>query len=251
MSSPRTSRVVLVTGATSGIGKETAKLLASEGWIVVLCGRRETAGIEVVKEIEQNGGEAKFIKCDISIEENVRHLIEKTIELFGRIDGAVNNAGYANDAGLLHELKTEEFEKMFQVNVLGVFWSMKYQLKQMLKQKSGSIVNLASMAGLNGIPASATYAATKHAVVGLTKSAAIDYGTSGVRVNAVAPGAIKTDILQYAIDAGAYSEESIAAMFPMKRMGAPIDIAKGISFLLNNDYATGTILSIDGGFDAQ
>jgi NAD(P)-dependent dehydrogenase (short-subunit alcohol dehydrogenase family) len=146
------------------------------------------------------------------------------------------------------------------------------QLKQLLPQKSGSIVNLASMAGLNGVRASASYSATKHAVslfldsfltttsnlllflmqvVGLTKSAAIDYATEGVKINAIAPGAIKTDILQYAIDAGSYSEESIAAMFPMKRMGAPIDIAKGISFLLNNDYATGTILSVDGGLNAQ
>ncbi|KAH6658766.1 short chain dehydrogenase [Plectosphaerella plurivora] len=244
------TRVVLVTGATSGIGKETAKLLAAEGWRVVLSGRRKEAGEEIAAGIRATGGDATFVVGDISDEQSVRQLVEKTVDIYGRIDGAVNNAGIATDAAPFADLSTDEFQKMLQVNVLGVFWCMKYQLKHMLPQKSGSIVNLASMAGLNGIRASATYSATKHAVVGLTKSAAIDYGTSGVTINAIAPGAIKTDILQYAIDAGTYSEETIAEMFPMKRMGAPIDIAKGISFLLNNTYATGTILSVDGGFNA-
>ncbi|KAM0321793.1 hypothetical protein ACHAQA_009889 [Verticillium albo-atrum] len=245
------SRVVLVTGATSGIGKETAKLLASEGWNVVVSGRRKELGDEVVQHIKKTGGEAAFIEGDLSTEDAVRHLIEQVVQVYGRLDGAVNNAGIATDAAPFADLSTEEFEKMIQVNVLGLFWCMKYQLKQMLPQKSGSIVNLASIAGLNGIRASATYSATKHAVVGLTKSAAVDYATEGVRINAIAPGAIKTDILQYAIDSGSYSEESISAMFPMKRLGAPIDIAKGISFLLNNEFATGTILSVDGGYNAQ
>ncbi|KAK3702297.1 hypothetical protein LTR37_015008 [Vermiconidia calcicola] len=245
------SKVVLVTGGTSGIGKATAILLASQGWRVVLSGRRDEAGRAAVDEIRAQGGEATFAQNDITSEDSARKLVEQTVQLYGRLDGAVNNAGLAVDTGLLADLNTEGFEQMIRVNILGVFWCMKYQIKQMLNQKSGAIVNLASMAGLNGVRYSSTYAATKHAVVGLTKSAAIDYGTSGIRVNAIAPGAIKTDILQYAIDAGTYTEESIAEQFPMKRMGAPIDIAKGISFLLDNEYATGTILSVDGGLDAQ
>ncbi|KPM45129.1 hypothetical protein AK830_g1371 [Neonectria ditissima] len=205
----------------------------------------------VVQNIKASGGEATFVECDVSIEDSVRNLVEETVRIYGRVDGGVNNAAIATDAAPLADLSTDKFEKMIRTNVLGVFWCMKYQLKQMLPQKSGSIVNVASMAGLNGVRASATYSATKHAVVGLTKSAAVDYATDGIKINAIAPGAIRTDILQYAIDAGSYSEESIAAMFPMKRMGAPIDIAQGISFLLNNDYATGTILSVDGGLNAQ
>ncbi|KAH7232250.1 short chain dehydrogenase [Fusarium redolens] len=245
------SRVAIVTGGTSGIGKETAVLLASEGWRVVVSGRNENAGKQVVEDIKASGGEATFVKCDVSVEDSIRKLVDETVRIYGKLDGCVNNAGIATDVAPFVDLKAEEFEKMIRTNIMGVFWCMKYQLKQMLPQKSGSIVNLASMAGLNGVRASASYSATKHAVVGLTKSVAIDYATEGVRINAIAPGAIKTDLIQNAIDSGSYSEESLAAMFPMKRMGEPIDIAKGISFLLNNDYATGTILNVDGGLYAQ
>ncbi|KAM0273868.1 hypothetical protein ACHAQH_008163, partial [Verticillium albo-atrum] len=151
MSSTQNSRVVLVTGATSGIGKETAKLLASEGWKVVLLSSKSRPA----------EGEAIFIPGDLSTEDAVRQLIDQSFEAYGRLDGAVNNA--TTDGAPFADLSTKEFENMIQVNVMGVFWCMKYQLKKMLPQKSGNIVNLASIAGLNGIRASATRSATKHA----------------------------------------------------------------------------------------
>ncbi len=142
---------------------------------------------------------------------------------------------------------------MLQTNVMGVFWCMKYQIKQMLKQGNGSIVNLASIAGLNGIPWVSTYSATKHAVVGLTKSAALDYATQNIRINAVAPGAIKTDIIEQQIAMGTYDEKMIVAMEPIGRMGKAQEIANGIAWLCSDEasFVTGTILSIDGGFNAK
>ncbi|GLA55852.1 hypothetical protein AnigIFM63604_002937 [Aspergillus niger] len=262
------SQVVLITGATSGIGQETAELLASQGWKVVVSGRRlaegensqslvisflfdEQANLDkVVDGIRNNGGEATFIQADVSTEANVKALIEKSIAVWGHLDAAVNNAGISNDSELLENASTERFQEMFQVNVLGVFWCMKYQLQHMVPRKHGRIVNLASIAGLHGIFRTGGYCATKHAVVGLTKTAAIEYATSGVTINAVAPGAIKTSVFQQAIDSGAYTEETIADLFPMKRMGAVSDIARAIKFLIDSPFATGSVLAVDGGLGA-
>jgi len=170
-----------------------------------------------------------------------------------RLDYGVNNAGIAIDSAELAECDSDKFQQMLQTNVMGVFWCMKYQLKQMLKQGNGSIVNLASIAGLNGIPWVSTYSATKHAVVGLTKSAALEYATQNIRINAVAPGAIKTDIIEEAISQGTYNEEMIVAMEPMGRMGKAQEIANGIAWLCSDEssFVTGEILSIDGGFNAK
>ena len=249
-----THKVALITGATSGIGEATARTLARKDAKVVVSGRRQDLGEKVAASIQsEDGGDAIFLQADVSSEASVHDLIEKTIEHYGRLDYGVNNAAIAIETAELAECDTEKFQQMLQTNVMGVFWCMKYQIKQMLKQGNGSIVNLASIAGLNGIPWVSTYSSTKHAVIGLTKSAALDYATRNIRINAVAPGAIKTDIIEQQIAMGTYDEKMIVAMEPMGRMGKAQEIANGIAWLCSDEasFVTGSILSIDGGFNAK
>lgn len=247
-------RTIVITGSTSGIGKQTALAFAKLGDNVVVSGRREAEGQAVVNEIKALGADAIFVKMDITQENEVKALIEKAVARFGKIDVIVNNSGIAGRENLpLHQHSNENFREILEVNVMGTFWGMKYAIAAMLKTGGGVVVNLASIAGLNGIPNTSQYSATKHAVVGLTKSAALDYATQGIRVNAVAPGAIKTDILQNAIDAGVFPEDVIAQMHPMQKMGDTGSIANAIVFLASPDvpFVTGTILNVDGGFCAK
>lgn len=250
-----TSPVALITGATTGIGRETALALAGAGYAVVVSGRREEAGEAVVREIRNSGGEAGFIAADVDSEESVAALIADTVTRYGRLDVAVNNAGVSLDTGRLADEPTSAFQQMLTTNVLGVFWGMKYQIQQMLAQENpgGAIINLASIAGLGGIRYAANYSATKHAVVGLTKSAALEYATDNIRINGVAPAATRTDILNGAIAAGTWDEATIAALQPMNRMGRPDEIASAITWLASPaaSFVTGTILSVDGGYQAQ
>jgi NAD(P)-dependent dehydrogenase (short-subunit alcohol dehydrogenase family) len=246
-------KVAFITGATSGIGEATAKALTSRGAKVVVSGRRETLGQGVVDQIRSEGGEASFIVTDVNSEESINKAVSDTVDQYGSLDIGVNNAGIALETLPLADCDGAKLHQMLQTNVMGVFWCMKYEIQQMLKQESGAIVNLASIAGLNGIPYASTYAATKHAVVGLTKSAALEYGTKNIRINAVAPGAIRTDIILHQMDFGTYDEKMIIDMFPMKRMGNPQEIANGIVWLCSEEssYATGHILAIDGGYTAR
>lgn len=249
-----THPVALVTGATSGIGEATARTLARRGVKVVVSGRRLDLGEEVVASIQsEDGCDAIFLQADVSSETAIQDLVEQTIEHYGRLDYGINNAAIAIETSPLAECDSDKFQQMLQTNVMGVFWCMKYQIKQMLKQGNGSIVNLASIAGLNGIPWVSTYSATKHAVVGLTKSAALDYATQNIRINAVAPGAIKTDIIEQQIAMGTYDEQMIVAMEPVGRMGKTQEIANGIAWLCSDEasFVTGEVLSIDGGFNAK
>ncbi|WP_260287761.1 SDR family NAD(P)-dependent oxidoreductase [Peribacillus aracenensis] len=248
------NKVALITGATGGIGKETALTLAERGVKVVISGRRRELGNQVVDEIIVKGGEALFVTSDIGNEQEVQELIKKTVSHFGKLDILVNNAGIYLETVPVAQADGELFEKMLQTNVMGVFYTMKYAIQQMQEQgHGGAIVNLASTAGLNGIPYGGPYAATKHAVVGLTKSAAIEYAPENIRVNAVAPGAIKTDSIAQFIEQGTYDENMIIQMHPMMRMGRPQEIADAIVWLSSDEasFATGTILNVDGGFTAK
>ena len=248
-----TQKVAVITGGATGIGKSTAMLLASKGIKVVISGRREAAGQKAIEEIRAHGGDATFIAADVDNETQVSQIIAFAVKKYGRLDLAVNNAGISNETKTIGDSDPAKFQAMLQTNVMGVYLCMKYEIQQMLKNGGGSIVNLASIAGLNGIPYAGPYAATKHAVVGLTKSGALDYATQNIRINAVAPGAIKTDIIAGSIAQGQYDESTISAMHPMARMGNPEDIAHGIAWLLSDEasFVTGHILNIDGGFQAR
>lgn len=245
--------VALITGGATGIGKATAKKLAAKGITVVISGRRKEIGVAAVKEIQAvatGAAEVRFIQNDVADESAVKAMIDQIVAEFGRLDMAVNNAGIYNEAATLDQSDTQKFRAMIEVNVMGVYYSMKYEIAQMLKQGGGSIVNLASIAGLNGFQWTGTYVGTKHSVVGLTKSAALDHAAQGIRINAVAPGAIRTDIIadQIKID-----EPGLAAAHPIGRIGEPEEIANGIAWLLSEEasFVVGHILNIDGGFQAK
>jgi NAD(P)-dependent dehydrogenase (short-subunit alcohol dehydrogenase family) len=247
------NKVALITGGTSGIGEITARLLAERGAKIAISGRRQELGQKIVDSIKSKGGEAVFFRSNVDTEAEVETLIRGIVEQFGRLDMAVNNAGISNETMTIGDSDTEKYKAMLQTNVLGVYLCMKHEIKQMLKNGGGAIVNLASIAGLNGIPWAGPYSSTKHAVVGLTKSGALDYATQNIRINAVAPGAIKTDIIAGSITQGTYDEKMINAMHPMQRMGKPEEIGYGIRWLLSDEasFVTGHVLNIDGGFQAK
>lgn len=247
-------KTVIVTGGSVGIGKATAIAFAQKGFNVVISGRNEIAGQQAAEEITSTGATCIYMKVDIRSETQVAALIDETVKIFGNLDVLVNNAGIAGEqSGFLADNTTENFRDLIDTNILGLFFGMKYAIKAMLKSGGGSIVNLASIAGANGLPYAAQYCASKHAVVGLTKAAAVEYATQGIRINAIAPGAIKTDILKTAIDSGSYSEESIASLHPMNRLGEVEDIANGILFMASDEagFMTGNILFVDGGYQAK
>ena len=246
-------KVAIITGGTSGFGKGTAELLAAKGVKVVLSARRKEVGEQIASDIRANGGEAIFTVTDVNDEASVEALVATAVAHYGRLDLAVNNAGISTEGAKLGDSETARFQEMIQTNVLGVYFGMKFQIRQMLKNGGGSIVNLASIAGLNGIPYTSAYCSSKHAVVGLTKAGALDYANDGIRINAVAPGAAKTEIIVKAMTQGVYDEASISAMHPMNRMGTAQEIVNGIVWLLSDEasFVTGHILNIDGGFQAK
>ncbi|MCM5705212.1 SDR family NAD(P)-dependent oxidoreductase [Larsenimonas salina] len=246
-------KTALVTGGASGIGKATALKLARQGVTVVISGRNAKKGASAVQEIEAlacGQAQVRFMPCDVNDEAAVQRLVRQVVSEFGRLDMAVNNAGIYNESATIDQSDTQNFRDMFETNVLGVYYGMKYQIAQMKQQGGGAIVNLASIAGLNGVPWTGTYCATKHAVVGLTKAAALDHAAEGIRINAVAPGAIHTDIIAAQIEA---AEAELDAMHPIGRMGQPEEIAEGIVWLLSQEsrFVAGHTLNIDGGFQAK
>jgi NAD(P)-dependent dehydrogenase (short-subunit alcohol dehydrogenase family) len=245
-----TGKVALVTGGTAGIGKATALAFAREGARVVVSGRNADAGAEVVKQIQRAGGEATFVRADVTKAADVQALIDKTLATYGRLDYAFNNAGVEGDLGPLHEASEQTYDQIFNANVRGVFLSMKALVPGMLKT-GGVIVNNASIAGLIGFPGAALYAASKHAVIGLTKSAALEYAKLGVRVNAVAPAAIQTDMIERFTQK--VPREQLVAAHPVGRVGTPEEIAAGVLWLCSPgaSFVTGHTLTIDGGFTAQ
>jgi len=240
--------VVLITGALTGIGRATAVIFAQQGAHVIVSGRREKAGQALVAELRALGAEAEFVRTDVRVEEDVRNLVEQTVKRFGRLDIAVNNAATEGPRGLVTEQTAESYAATFETNVLGVLLSMKHELRGMLPQGSGSIVNVSSAYGRIGAPGASVYVASKHAVEGLTKSAALEVAGTGVRVNVVAPGTTDTGMLTRFTN----TEENKAALVstvPVKRLATPEEIAQVIVFVAsaNASYMTGASIPVDGG----
>jgi NAD(P)-dependent dehydrogenase (short-subunit alcohol dehydrogenase family) len=242
------TRIILITGALTGIGRATALAFAREGANIVVSGRHEDKGKTLVAELEERGAEAGFIRADVRNEDDVKNLLDRTVERFGRLDVAVNNAGTEGKTGPITAQSAESYAATFDTNVLGVLLSLKHELRVMSAQKSGSIINISSTFGKVGAAGASLYVASKHAVEGLTKSAALEAAPFGVRVNIVAPGPIETEMLRRF----AGSEQriaSLAAGAPLNRLGRPEEIAEAILFVASDkaSYLSGASIPVNGG----
>jgi NAD(P)-dependent dehydrogenase (short-subunit alcohol dehydrogenase family) len=244
--------VVLITGALAGIGRATALAFAKEGAKLVVSGRRDEAGQALVTELRALGAEAEFIRADVRRENDVQNLVDKAVARFGRLDIAVNNAGTEGTPGPLIEQTAESYAATFDTNVLGVLLSMKHELRVMQPQGHGSIVNLSSTMGHRGAPGASLYTASKHAVEGLTKSAALEGAAFGVRVNAVAPGPVQTAMLDR-FTGNADRKAGLVAGVPLRRAGRPEEIADVIVFAASDkaSFLTGQIIAVNGGKTAS
>jgi NAD(P)-dependent dehydrogenase (short-subunit alcohol dehydrogenase family) len=242
------ARTILITGALSGIGRATALAFAPLGGRIVVSGRRPEEGEALAAELRSLITQAEFIQADIRHEENVRNLVDRTIARFGALDIAINNAGTEGHPGPLIEQSAESYAATFDTNVLGTLFSMKHELRVMQAQRRGSIINISSTFGHTGAAGASLYAASKHAVEGLTKSAALEAAAFGVRVNAVAPGPTETGMLNR-FTGTAERKAVLAAGVPLGRIGDPTEIARAIVFLASEgaSFVTGQILTVDGG----
>ena len=253
MSMSFSGQVALVTGAANGIGRATAQAFASAGLKVVVSDVDVAGGEQTVDLIRQAGGEALFVRCDVSRDAEVQALMTSVIEAYGRLDYAFNNAGIEIEKGRLNEGSEAEFDAIMGVNVKGVWLCMKYQLPLLMAQGGGAIVNTASVAGLGAAPKMSIYSASKHAVIGLTKSAAIEFAKKKVRVNAVCPAVIDTDMFRRAYEADPRKAEFAAAMHPVGRIGKVEEIAAAVLCLCSDAaaFTTGQALAVDGGVTAM
>jgi NAD(P)-dependent dehydrogenase (short-subunit alcohol dehydrogenase family) len=240
--------VIVITGALTGIGRATAVAFAKEGARLVVSGRREAEGQALEAELHGLGAEAVFMKADVRHDDEVRHLVDQAVARFGRIDAAINSAGTEGQPGPTVDQTAESYAATFDTNVLGVLLSLKHELRVMLAQGSGSIINVSSTFGQTGGAGASVYAASKHAVEGLTKSAALEGAASGVRVNVVAPGPIDTGMLTRFTGTDDRKAGLIAGV-PLKRVGTPEEIAQTMVFLASDkgSFITGATIAVDGG----
>ena len=243
-------KVALVTGAGSGIGEACAVAFAEGGAAVVVSDLDEQGGQRVVKAIEDSGGRASFIKTDVSDAEALEATVAHTLETFGKLDIAVNNAGIGGELNPIGEYSPEGWRKVIEVNLNGVFYGLRYQIPAMLQNGGGAIVNMASILGSVGTAGSGAYVAAKHGVVGLTKSAALEYSAQGIRVNSVGPGYIKTPLLE---TVGEEALDALAQLHPIGRLGEPAEVARLVMFLCSDDasFVTGGYYTVDGAYTAQ
>ncbi len=248
-------KIVLITGAGSGIGRESALLFTSEGAKVVVSDINVEAGEGTVDLVKQAGGEATFIACDVSKGPQVEALVQGTVDAYGRLDAAFNNAGVEGDTQATTITCTEEnFDLNIAVNLKGVWWCMKYEIEQFLRQESaGAIVNTSSLAGLKGVPRGNAYVAAKHGVIGMTKSASLEFARKDIRVNAVCPGAIETPMLDRIVRGSEKGYETMRKMEPVGRLGKPSEIAEAVVWLCSDkaSFVTGLAMSVDGGSYAR
>ncbi|MDB9770863.1 SDR family oxidoreductase [Polaribacter sp.] len=243
------NKIVIVTGAGSGIGKATAIHFAKFGATVVVSDRQEAAAKEVVKIILEEGGKAISIPADVTSFEAVENLVAQTVKEFGRLDVIVNNAGIGPNLLRTHQSTLKDWDKVIAVNQTGVFYCMKVALVQFLKQGGGNIVNIASLAGLKASPNNISYSASKFAVVGMTKSVAMEYATKNIRVNAVCPGYTESALLTQLINAKPEMDAVLKSVIPMKRYGRAEEIADTVVWLAsdNTQFMTGQTITLDGG----
>ena len=246
-------KVALVTGSGSGIGRASALTFAREGARVVVSDVVVEAGEETVQLIKNAGGEAAFIKADVSQAAQVEALIAKAVEAYGRLDCAHNNAGIEGNSAKVADYDEADWDRVIAINLTGVWLCMKYEIPQMLQQGSGAIVNTSSVAGLLGFRTGSAYVASKHGVLGLTKTAALEYAKSGIRVNAVCPGAIDTPMMGRITDHRPHRAAKMAAGEPVGRMGTPQEIAEAVVWLCSDaaSFVTGHPMTVDGGMVAQ
>lgn len=244
-------KVAIVTGGGSGIGQSTALAYAREGVKVVVSDVDEQGGAESVRLIEEQGGEARFVRADVSKPAEVEQLIRATVEAFGKLHFACNNAGISAPSAMLPDFPLDGWDRLVAVNLSGVFYCMKYEIPEMLKVGGGVIVNVASIAGVIGFPASAGYVATKHGVIGLTKVAALEYGRQGIRAAAVCPAYIQTPMLERSVPPEAYQHS--VSLHPIGRLGRPEEVAETIIWLCSDGagFITGSAILVDGGYIAQ
>lgn len=246
-----TGNVAVVTGGASGIGQATALLYAAHGAKVVVSDLNEKAGMEVVEKIRQKDGDAIFVRADVSRPEDCEQLVNKTVEAYGRLDIAFNNAGIGGETNPIAEMSLEGWNKVIAVNLNSIFYCMKYQLQQMQKQGSGAIVNNSSILGSVGFASSAGYTAAKHGVVGITKSAALEYSAKGLRINAVGPAFINTPLITEALDDDTI--QYLVGQHPIGRLGEANEVAELVIWLSSPkaSFVTGAYYAIDGAYLAR
>lgn len=247
------NKVILITGAASGIGQTTAVALAKAGAKLLLADIDAEGGEATADLIRSKGETAVFVPTDVADAAQVQAMVERGVSEYGRIDGAFNNAGIEGSSARMTDIDSDTFDRIMNINVKGVWLCMKYQIPQMIAQGGGSIVNTASVAGLIGSHSLSVYGASKHAVVGLTKSAALEYVRKGVRVNAVCPGVIRTPMVERGfIDNPRFVEATVQAN-PMRRLGEADEVAEAVMWLLSDasSFTNGATLTVDGGFTAQ
>jgi NAD(P)-dependent dehydrogenase (short-subunit alcohol dehydrogenase family) len=246
-------KVALVTGGSSGIGRASALAFAREGAKVIVADVDAEGGEETVRTIKENGGEAIFIKVDVSKAVEVEALIKKAIRTCGRLDCAHNNAGIVGTGAPTADCTEDNWDRTINVNLKGVWLCMKYEIPQMAKHGGGAIVNTSSLGGLVGTRGRPAYVASKHGVIGLTKAAALEYAKAGIRVNAVCPGHIRTPMVEYITGGDPQAQAERIALIPLKRMGTPEEIAEAVVWLCSDaaSFVTGHAMSVDGGYTTQ
>jgi len=245
--------VAIVSGASSGIGRSTAVRLAEEGARVVAADVDSEGGAETVETIESDGGDATFVEVDVTSQEDVATMVETAVDTYGGLDIAFNNAGIEGQHATASEQPDENWERVIDINLEGVFFAMREEIPAMLEDGGGAIVNTASVAGLFGFPNLSPYVASKHGVIGLTKTAAVEFSADGIRVNAVCPGVIETPMVARAGEEDPETIEATIAATPINRLGQPEEIASAVTWLCSADasFVTGESLVVDGGFSVQ